>query len=367
MNQSTKLHCKLVVYSNAEHLQHIYTGLSLLEKNGLITLEQEIQNVNTLDNSKSPHTRNAKLTHCKVIINNQITLFYDMHDSWEVDEEELEKCDHYFKRSYSAKKLKNLGTIAKKVHPLGLNFWSFLDNFDPYHMERSLKVSVNTRTRILYLLYSFPFLDTISQTVRLSKIQIFPDIFEKPKIFFLVKAFDPDQISDHTPDKIKEREVINETRAETIRLLQQEFGSDFIGGFNHTPYTMKKYKKYIIKDKNITKRYNYMKMMQSCSICIATTGLHGSIGWKVAEYTASGSAIVTEKLNYEVIGDFKKDQNYLEFTTPQECLEQVKLLYRNKKLRREMMMRNILYFSKYVRPDQMVLHSLTKSLGALQD
>jgi len=110
-----------------------------------------------------------------------------------------------------------------------------------------------------------------------------------------------------------------------------------------------------------------MKTMQSCSICIATTGLHGSIGWKVAEYAASGSAIITEKLNYEVIGNFKKDQNYLEFTSPQECLEQVKLLYTNEKLRREMMLKNILYFSKYVRPDQMVLHSLTKALGAVQD
>ena len=367
MNQNTKLHCRLIVYSNEQHLQHVYTGFSLLEKSGFITLDQEIQNVHTFDNRKPPHLRNARLTHCKVILNDQITLFYDIHDSWEVDEEELEKCDHYFKRSYSTEKLKDLGIIAKKIHPLGLNFWSFLDQFDPYHMRRTLKVSVNLKTRIFYLLYSFPFFDTLSQTVRLSKMQIFPDIFEKPKIFFLVKAFDPDQISDHTPDKIKEREEINETRAKTIRLLQEEFGSDFIGGFNHSPYTIKKYEKYLIPDKTITKRDNYMKTMQSCSICIATTGLHGSIGWKVAEYAASGSAIITEKLNYEVIGNFKKDQNYLEFTSPQECLEQVKLLYTNEKLRREMMLKNILYFSKYVRPDQMVLHSLTKALGAVQD
>ena len=365
MNQSTKLHCKLIVYSNERHLQQIYTGLALLEKNGFITLEQELQNVNTFDNTKLPHLRNSKLTHCKLIVNNKITLFYDMHDSWEVDEEELEKCNRYFKRSYSAEKLKALGSIAKKVHPFGLNFWSFLDTFDPYHMERSLRVRTDFSKRKFYLLYSFPFLDTFSQTVRLSKLQIFPDIFEKPKIFFLVKAFDPDQISDHTPDKIKEREAINETRAETIRLLQQEFGSNFIGGFSHSPYAMTKYKKYLIPDKTITKRDNYIKTMQGCSICIATTGLHGSIGWKVAEYTASGSAIVTEKLNYEIIGDFKKDQNYLEFTTPQECLKQVKLLYTDEKLRRKMMMRNILYFSKYVQPDQLVLHSLTKSLEAL--
>lgn len=362
MHQPTKLHCKLIIFSNEEHIQQVYTGFSILEKNGFITLEQVIQNINTFDNNKAPHLRNAKLTHCKAIINKQITLFYDMHDSWEVDMEELKKCDHYFKRSYSPEKLNKLGSVSQKVHPFGLSIWSFLDKFDPDHLKRSLKVNAKLRSRLFYLLYSFPFLDKISQTVRLSKLQVFPNIYEQPKVFFLVKAFDPGQISDHTADKIKEREEINETRAETIRLLQEEFGDDFIGGFSHSDYAIKKYKKYLIKDKSITKRENYMKTMQSCSICIATTGLHGSIGFKVAEYAASGSAIATEKLNYEVIGDFEKDKNYLEFNTPQECLEQVKFLYTNEKIRRDMMLRNILYYSKYIRPEQIVLHSLTKAL-----
>ncbi|HFU76059.1 MAG TPA: hypothetical protein ENK66_07420 [Arcobacter sp.] len=363
MHQSTKLHCKLIVHSNEQHLQHIYSGLSLLEKNGLISLEQEIQNVNTFDNTKLPHLRNAKLTHCKVIINEQIILFYDMHDSWEVDEEELQNCDHYFKRSYSSKNLTYLGHTSKKVHPYGLNFWSFSDTFDLNYLKRNLQLRVSIRKKIFYTLYSFPFFDTLSQTVRLTKMQIFPDIFQRPKIFFLVKAFNPSEISDHTPDKIKEREEINESRAKTIKLLKEEFGDDFIGGFNHSSYAVKNYSEYLIQDKNITKRQNYIKTMQNCSICIATTGLHGSIGWKVAEYTASGSAIVSEKLNYEVIGNFKKDQNYLEFKTPEQCLKQVKLLYSNEQQRRKMMLKNISYYSKYVRPDQIVLHSLVKALN----
>lgn len=39
-------------------------------------------------------------------------------------------------------------------------------------------------------------------------------------------------------------------------------------------------------------------MVKESDICITTTGLHRSIGWKFAEYIAASKAIVTEKLNY---------------------------------------------------------------------
>jgi hypothetical protein len=362
MGHDSKLHCKLLVYSNEHHLQQIYIGLALLEKNGFITLEQEVLNVETFDENKPAHLRNAKLTHCKIIVNNQIALFYDMHDSWEIDEQELINCNHYFKLMYNREKLRIYGSTIEKIHPLGLNFWNVSDTFDPYYLKRSLGVKIDFKTRMSYFFYLLPIFDFLGYTVRLSKLQMLPNIFEKPKIFFLVKAFDPDQILDHTPDKIEERKEINKTRAKMIKLLREEFGNNFIGGFAHSAYAKKAYKEYLIPDVKLTRRNNYMKTMRNCSICIATTGLHGSLGWKIAEYTATGRAIVSEKLNYEVTEEFKKNQNYLEFSTPQECLEQVKLLYNNDKLRSSMMLQNIEYYSKYVRPDQIVLHSLAKAL-----
>lgn len=40
-----------------------------------------------------------------------------------------------------------------------------------------------------------------------------------------------------------------------------------------------------------------MRLMKQSRICIATTGLHDSIGWKFAEYVVAGRTIVIEPLN----------------------------------------------------------------------
>ena len=74
-------------------------------------------------------------------------------------------------------------------------------------------------------------------------------------------------------------------------------------------------------------------MVKESDICITTTGLHRSIGWKFAEYIAASKAIVTEKLNYSPGTELKANTNFLEFDTSEELINQVVLL-RSLKIKR---------------------------------
>jgi hypothetical protein len=67
---------------------------------------------------------------------------------------------------------------------------------------------------------------------------------------------------------------------------------------------------------------------------------------------------VSEKLNYEVIGDFKKDKNYLEYTTVEECIVAVDKLYNNHDLIEIMECENKKYYKEYARPDKQIEHVL---------
>jgi hypothetical protein len=96
---------------------------------------------------------------------------------------------------------------------------------------------------------------------------------------------------------------------------------------------------------------------------VATLGLNNSNGWKLGEYVALSKAIVTEPLRYLVPGNFAKEQNYLEFTAPEELVESAARLFDNKDLRFAMMTNNYTYYQAYLKPDVLILNSLSIVLG----
>ena len=76
----------------------------------------------------------------------------------------------------------------------------------------------------------------------------------------------------------------------------------------------------------LTGKRAYLHRMQHTEICVASTGLHGSTGWKLAEYVAAGRAIVTEPLQYTLPGGFEEGKNYKTYTSPAECETQLRQL-----------------------------------------
>ena len=98
--------------------------------------------------------------------------------------------------------------------------------------------------------------------------------------------------------------------------------------------------------------------MQHTEICVASTGLHGSTGWKLAEYVAAGRAIVTEPLRYTLPGGFEEGKNYKTYTSPAQCEEQLRQLLADPAAILAMAQHNADYYQMWLRPEQQVRQAL---------
>ena len=68
-------------------------------------------------------------------------------------------------------------------------------------------------------------------------------------------------------------------------------------------------------------------------------------------------------MNYEVTGSLEEGQNYLEFQTPEDCLENVLKLFKSEELRHYLMTNNAKYYHAYLRPDALILKTLLIALS----
>jgi len=360
--------CQLISHSISPHVQQLYTGFSMLHIQGKIDLSQKIiKKNNAYRPNKAQYLRNATHAHLKVEMshnNKTRTLYFDNHDAKEIDQEHLNNCDYYFKRSYSGEYIKtNHSENASKIFPLGLNYLVYPDHFDKFAIGRDLKLGSSFRNKIDRLKYTLDLKRKNKFIPKLKYIQAQPDYSLDPKVLFLVTAYDPYDVVDRPKEKIEEIIHNNELRAESIRILRKELGKKFYGGFNHNNYTKKYLKDVLVDDNNVTSKQNYLNLLKSFTICIATTGLHSSIGWKFAEYISFSKAIISENLYYEVPGNLEPDKNYLVFNSTEELINKAHYLLNNENYRNEMMQNNYNYYQNYVQPDILVLNVLKTALN----
>lgn len=74
--------------------------------------------------------------------------------------------------------------------------------------------------------------------------------------------------------------AINNMRINIIMTLKQKYPDNFIGGLQDSPLVRKCVR--ICEWQGHTHARNkFLKRMHNADICIATTGLHKSIGWKM--------------------------------------------------------------------------------------
>ncbi len=326
----------------------------MLEKERLIKIKQVISKP-----SENISVRQSELL--KIIIERKYTVIYDTWDGWQIDEHALKRCDFYFKRSYLSKEVRELGLEGEKIFPLGFNYLVFAPFFDKYFIKRSILFD-NWRRKIYFLLNAIDLHNSLFARQNVNDIQNIPICNRKPKIIFITRTWSKSMV-DESYDT-DELESINEYRARCIYLLRKEFGEYFYGGFIPSELAKKKYKALIVKDIKNIRRGKYLQLLKNnFSIGVATNGLRGSIGCKFGEYIALGMAIVAEKLQYEVPGDFQKSENYLSFEEPEECVDQTQRLLEDDELRRRLRLMNIKYYRSFLRPDVLVLNSLLTLLN----
>lgn len=328
----------LTVGSNAAHYQQIFTGFEILAKQGVIDLR------------------------CKyggrgvVAAVGDHSIFYDVLDGCEVDENALASFDSYYKRSYSVQHHRKTSGY-EKIKPLGLNYlvyptfvsWQQLQRDYRYsrRIEHSPISKVQGLRQIVGSLANH--LPGRASTRQLSS----PPNDQPPRVLFLTRAWEPISSVRH---EMPLRQEINAIRAECISLLKERFGSACIAGFAPSAYAERRYPGLIAKVD--TSKRNYLKLLRDrATVCVATTGLHGSIGWKFAEYVAFSKAIVSEPLFFSAPG-LNEGQHYLEFSDPRQCLQQVERLLNDPLTCMNMREANQQYYHKFLRPDQLIVRTL---------
>lgn len=353
---NTPLNCLVIAHDDSPHLSQIHTGFSVLAKSNVLKLHYEFGDYRWGGHFFS--RRDPPLCGVYVVINQQVLIFYDLRDGAGMDARALVIADLYFKRSYS-----QAGTplaYQHKVIPLGLNFEVYPDEPGLHDIKRLRTHRALSRSffRSLAQLASqwtgYPFLFV----PELEKMRADPRPDAPPRALFMVRAWDPEQDSNLSPAVKADRRSINEMRAECVRLLRRTYGARFTGGFAHTEYAIRNFKDVLLENPEWAHKEKYLGLLQTHSVCIATAGLHGSVGWKLGEYVAFSKAIVSEKLQFEPPEGFAQGSHYLEFSTPDGCIQAVEALMSDSALRSRLMHNNHDYYRQYLKADRLVWRTL---------
>lgn len=357
-----QLRCELTWYSSGGHLQQLFTGFLMLHRRGLVRLSQRFSR-RPLRSSPLPHLRDVSGAHLGLLLDGALGVHYDCHDAVEVNEDRLEHCDFYFKRSYSQRYVDSLPRHRSKVFPLGLYYRVLPDAAHWLSVQRALITGEGLAGKLASLVDAVDAANRLRYSPRVRELESLPQPDLAPRVLFLAAAHDPYSSPERSKDKIDEMLAINDMRANCIRVLRKELGERFLGGFIHTAYSRRAHAHALVHDGAVTRKRSYVRLLKSFPICIATTGLHGSIGGKFAEYVALSKAVVSEKLNYAVPGDLQAGRNYLEFASADECAAKALRLVEDRDERARLMFNNACYYQSYLRPDSLVLNSLLRALS----
>ena len=344
-------HIRLCAFDTG--LTYLLTGLAQLARMGKIRLSQEVVPRPNIEHSRPWYLRDKDSTSSALVVDGRGSAFIDIHDSWEIDETALASHSIYFKRSL------NLARIAPRDHanlrPLGLLHDLRSDGLDLFEARRIWMQHLPRATRLQQLTtfatHSLAGAMNRGRRATLRVTTAAPDPYLAPRVLFMAALWDPQEVPAEDFVKRAEFEAINEMRVQCVRLLRREFGKRFFGGVLRTPFALRCFPDEVLRDDSLTGKRAYLSLVRAFPICVATTGLHESNGWKLAEYVSMSRAIVSEPLRYSVPGKFEPGKNYLPFVSATECVDQVARLMSSEDSRAALMQCNFDYYRAWMRPD----------------
>ncbi len=331
------------------HLYQFMAGLRALEREGA---RVRVRRLRPDDRDVLPYNM------LRVVTGDGLRLIVDMNDGYAnllPDEAQaaafydalLDKCDLLYKRSFDAARNECL-RAPEKLRRTPPNFLVTVRG-NAAHWPTPCDPR---REKVKKLVRMLPgssyanvhiFEDNLFAPVRVS---------DEPRILFMARLWDPagDFPGQLTDRMAEERHEINERRSACIRLLREAFGDRFFGGVAPSPFALRAYGDVVLETPSLARKDAYLAFMKTFDIHISTMGLHGSTGWKFAEYLAASKAIVCEPLCYESAGGLREGVHYLTFEDAESCVRQVTALL-DADRRREMMTRNETYARTYLRPE----------------
>ena len=269
------------------HLMQIYAGFFELEKMGILDL-------------KLKRTKPRSPSVVTAIINKKYKVVYDTDDglTWiqandianlEHFQNNYEAADFYFKRSYDPR-MRQYKPKNCEVYPLGLNY-----NVHPN--KNLLSYTPSLHEKIKYLAKTNKVLKKITKGrfYYAKDFEYYPVNSGKNRILFLTRVWDPEKAPSEAGKDLRIK--LNATRSQCIQACKKEYGDRFTGGLFMEYYAQKNYPSLAMPG-SFTNKASYLQSVKEHTICIATTGLSNSIGWKLGEYVAASRAIISEPLNF---------------------------------------------------------------------
>jgi hypothetical protein len=356
--------CTLYVYPHSEHVSQIYAGFYALRESGSVTVRQ------AFDPAELRRRLAGTAIDCKsfddslhgllVGIDGAGLVFFDVRDSGTYRREILDEVAVYAKRSFHRGAP---GPNARRAVALGVNYPVYLDRATGLELVKALRQLDKSRPSVKRFCYSLarlvPSLGRALDLPVVGSLAALPDRPVPLRAIFLARAWDPEEVPGLPRRDVDE---LNEMRAACIRLLRKRFGGRFFGGLARSAHALARYPDCVVDADTSTRRRDYLQRLRGYSICVATTGLLDSIGWKFAEYLAFGKAIVCEPMKFQLPGPIAAGRNFLEFTTPEACAARVGELFDDAAARERMMADNAAYFAEFGAPDAVVARVLYAAL-----
>ncbi len=331
---------RLRLVSRSPHTSQIVTGFLLLARRREISLTVE-EVYDRQEEFPHPHLVEAFVDGRRIA--------FDMLDGYNFDAVAvaayIRKVDLYFRRSCST--LRNgifPVEVRAKIRPLSFNYHVTC----PENPINPVPAKIKSLRKRMIALFRPRYAEegayfTVEKFERGAGRKV---PAQKLRILFLTRLWDGDH-----------NRAINEMRMAIVSALKERYPRNFIGGVTDTPLSRALCPELIVAEK-YTDRFKYLRLMQRCDICLGSTGLWDSIGWKTGEYVAAARAVVNERFAYEVPGDFREGVNYLSYTTAEECVAQVDFLMRHPDVVQRMKEANAAYYRDWLRPDALVRRAL---------
>lgn len=339
-------------------------GLQMLFKKKEINLKVDIHLI-----KKLPHSE-----YLEIIVSNKYILL-DLHDGDTTDDKYYEQFNIIFKRSIDPQVLSKRKE-ASKFQPYGLNYLStckgnpyFSPNANNIWKFFTSKEALIRLTKNLINKYS-NYLPINRKTVDLLDYSYFDYIPRKKTIdvLFLTRLWFPYDIF-NTENKIKDAfkkhpELIKTynldlLRISVIKYLNSQHDLKSVAGISHTSNLLSEHKNLTVNG-DITQRRNFISLARESKICVTTTGLWDSIGWKFGEFINLGCVVLTESNVHIVKENLVLNQNYFEFNNLDDFKNKINILLGDNDLLDKVASNNILYACKHLKPDCLMSDILNK-------
>ena len=193
-----------------------------------------------------------------------------------------------------------------------------------------------------------------TQPILASSYESSPERLVENKVFFRTRVYQPEDAAGAASDGSLAN--VNNMRANTVRALREAFGERFVGGLRASDYAKQTYPDCL--DNSQADYVGHIEATKSVLVNVTTSGLHGSTGWKLPEFIAASSCVVSETIHQRSANPLKKGENYLEFRSPEGCVKACQSLLNDLDLAQSMRIANRRYHQKYLRSDQFMLNRL---------